>query len=183
MNRQISQSTTILYVVFTLASEYYGVDIRDTYRVVRMDSLIKVPGASPVLKGAVDLRGRLVPVVDLRKGLGLQVIRPTLESRIVVVNIAEREIGLIVDSVTGVLPIPLSSVEPATSPPTRTSYLWGIANLGPRQVFLLDLDKVFSVFNGRIPAMPTIGGTTPTKPGETQLTSGTDEEGQLALTL
>ncbi len=183
MNRQASQSTTILYVVFTLASEYYGVDIRDTYRVLQMDSLIKVPDAPPVLKGAVTLLGKLVPVVDLRKRLGLQVTRPTLESRIVVVNIAEREIGLIVDSVTGVLPIPLSSVETATAPAARTGYLWGIANLGPRQVLLLDLDKVFSVFNGRIPAAPAISGTPPARPGKAQSVSNTGEEGQLALRL
>jgi purine-binding chemotaxis protein CheW len=178
MNRQTGQSATILYVVFTLASEYYGVDIRDTYRVLRMDSLIKVPDASPVLKGAVDLLGRLVPVVDLRKRLGLQVTRPTSESRIVVVDIAEREIGLIVDSVTGVLPIPLSSVETATA--IHTNYLWGVANLGPRQVLLLDLNKVFSAFNGCVPA---VSETTPTKPGETESVPDTGEEGQLALRL
>jgi purine-binding chemotaxis protein CheW len=183
MNKQVGQSKNILYVVFTLASEYYGVDIRDTYRVVRMDSLIKVPGAPPVLEGAVNLQGRLLPVVDLRTRFGLQITKPTLESRIVVINIAEREIGLIVDSVTGVLPIPLSSVEPATTPPARTSYLWGIANLGPRQVLLLDLDKVLSVFDGRLPAVPTIGGTTPAKLGKARLASGTDKEGQPALTL
>jgi len=173
MNRRVGQSTTILYVVFTLASEYYGVDIRDTYRVLRMDSLIKVQDAPPVLKGAVNLQERLVPVVDLRTRLGLKITKPTLESRIVVVNIAEREIGLIVESVTGVLPIPFSSVEPATALPARNSHLWGIANLGLRQVLLLDLDKVFSVFNGSIPTMPTISRIIPVMP----------EDGQLTLTL
>jgi purine-binding chemotaxis protein CheW len=183
MNRQIGQSTTILYVVLTLASEYYGIDIRDTYRVLRMDSLIKVADAPPVLKGAVNLLGKLVPVVDLRKRLGLQVTRPTSESRIVVVNIAEREIGLITDSVIGVLPILRSSIEPVNAATAYANYLWGIANLGPRQVLLLDLDKVFSVFNGRIPAVPAISGTPPARPGEAQSVSNTGEEGQLTLRL
>ena len=184
MNRQVGKSTTILYVVFTLASEYYGVDIRDTHRVVRMDSLKRVPGAPPVLKGIVNLQEKLVPVVDLRRRLGLQATRPTLESRIVVINIAEQQIGLIVDSVTGVLPVPLSSVEPTTfAPPARTNYLWGIANLGIRQILLLDLDKVFSVFNGHIPAVPTSDGATAARPDKAQPASGTDEEGQLTLKL
>ena len=183
MNRRVGKSTTILYVVFTLASEYYGVDIRDTYRVVRMDSLKRVLGAPPVFKGAVDLRGRLVPVVDLNRRFGLQASKPTMESRIVVVNVAEREIGLITDSVTGVLPVPLSSVEPVTAPTTRSNYLWGIANLGPRQVLLLDLRRVFSVFNDHLPAIPTSVGTLPARPGEVPPVSGTDEEGQMSLTL
>lgn len=163
MNRQVGQSTTILYVVFTLASEYYGVDIRDTYRVLQMDSLIGVPGAPPVLKGAIDLRGTLVPVVDLSRRLSLQTTKPTIESRILVVNIVEQQIGLIVDSVTGVLPVAISSVEPVTAPTTRNNYLWGIANLGIRQVLLLDFDKVFSVFNGRVPAVLASEGTPPAK--------------------
>ncbi|HEY32399.1 MAG TPA: purine-binding chemotaxis protein CheW [Dehalococcoidia bacterium] len=183
MNRQIGQSTTILYVVFTLASNYYGIDIRDTYRVLRMDSLIRVPDAPPALKGTIDLQGQLIPVVDLSRRLGLQATRPTAESRIIVVNIAEQQIGLIVDSITGVLPVPLSSVEPVVTPTARTNYLWGIANLGIRQILLLDLDKVFSAFNGYIPAVPTIDRAPSAKLSKVQPASGADEGGQLTLKL
>ena len=161
MNRQSSKTASVLYVVFVLSSEYYGTDMRDTYRVLPMETLARVPNMPPLLKGAVNLRGMLVPVLDIRTRLGLQITRQTVESRIIIVNTAGQDIGFIVDAVTGVLPVPTSLIEPVTTSSTRSNYLSGIAVLGSRQVLLLDLDKVFSVFNGYIPAVSTGGEATP----------------------
>lgn len=154
MNRQGSKTASVLYVVFILSSEYYGVDMRDTYRVLPMEALARVANMPPFLKGTVNIRGMLVPVLDLRARLGFQITRQTAESRIVIVNTAGQDIGFIVDAVTGVLPVPMSLIEPVTASGIRSNYLSGIAILGTRQVLLLDLDKVFSVFNGYIPAVP-----------------------------
>ena len=163
MNRHGSKTASVLYVVFILSSEYYGVDMRDTYRVLPMEALARVPNMPPFLKGAVNLRGMLVPVLDLRTRLGLQITRQTAESRIVIVNTAGQDVGFIVDAVTGVLPVPTSSIEPVSASSIRSNYLSGIAVLGSRQVFLLDLDKVFSVFNGHIPAVLTGDEATPVR--------------------
>ena len=155
MNRQRSKTASVLYVVFILSSEYYGVDMRDTYRVLPMEALARVPNMPPFLKGAVNLRGMLVPVLDVRTRLGLEINRQTVESRIVVINTAGQDVGFIVDAVTGVLPVPTSSIESVSTSSVRSNCLSGIAVLGSRQVLLLDLDKVFSVFNGNIPTIPT----------------------------
>lgn len=155
MNRQCSKIASVLYVVFVLSSEYYGVDMRDTYRVLPMEALARVPNMPPLLKGTVNLRGMLVPVLDIRTRLGLQITRQTTESRIVIVNTAGHDVSFIVNAVIGVLPVPTSSIEPVTTSSIRNNYLYGIAVLGPRQVLLFDLDKVFSVFNGNIPTIPT----------------------------
>ena len=155
MNRQRSKTASVLYVVFILSSEYYGVDMRDTYRVLPMEALARVPNIPSFLKGAVNLRGMLVPILDVRTRLGLEITRQTAESRIVVINTAGQDVGFIVDAVTGVLPVPTSSIEAVNEPGIRSNCLSGIAVLGSRQVLLLDLDKVFSVFNGNIPTIPT----------------------------
>ncbi len=163
MNSQSSKTASVLYVVFVLSSEYYGVDMRDTYRVLPMEALARVPNMPPLLKGAVNLRGMLVSVLDIRTRLGLQITRQTAESRIVIINTAGQDIGFIVDAITGVLPVPTSLIEPATAASISSNCLSGIAVLGSRQVLLLDLDKVFSVFNGHIPTVPTGDEATPVR--------------------
>jgi len=163
MNRQGSKTASVLYVVFLLSSEYYGVDMKDTHRVLPMDALTRVPKMPSFFKGTVNLRGMRVPVLDLRMKLGIQTTKQTAESRIVIVNTAGRDVGFVVDAVTGVLPVPMSSIEPVTTPGTQGNYLSGIAVLDSRQVSLLDLDKVFSVFNGNISTVPISNEPTPVR--------------------
>ncbi|HEY41822.1 MAG TPA: purine-binding chemotaxis protein CheW [Dehalococcoidia bacterium] len=154
MNRQRGKTASILYVVFVLSSEYYGTDMKDSYRVLPMDALIRVSHMPPFLKGVVNLRGVSVPVLDLRTRLDLPKTRQTAESRIVIASTAGQYIGFIVDAVTGVSPIPTSSINEAPVSEVRSNYLSGTATLGPRQVFLIDLNKVSSLFDGRILATP-----------------------------
>ena len=133
-------------VVFDLASEYYGVDIGDVREIIRMQTITRVPGAPSFVEGVINLRGRVVPVVDLRKRLRLNVGEQTKESRIVVVDISGRDVGVIVDAVTEVLRIPISSIEPPSSmiTDTESDYLRGIAKLESKLVILLDLNKVLT---------------------------------------
>ncbi len=143
-------STETQLVVFDLASEYYGVDISVVREIIRMQAVTKVPGAPLFVEGVINLRGRVVPVVDLRKRLDLTLTEQTKESRIVVVDIAGRDVGVIVDAVTEVLRVPLSSLEPPTSMITSTEsdYLKGIAKLEDKLIILLDLDKVLAILKG-----------------------------------
>lgn len=133
-------------VVFDLASEFYGVDIGDVREIIRMQTVTRVPGTPSFVEGVINLRGRVVPVVDLRKRLHLRVDEQTKESRIVVVDVARRDVGVIVDAVTEVLRIPLASVEPPSSMITGadSDYLRGIAKLETKLIILLDLNKVLS---------------------------------------
>ncbi len=136
-------------VVFDLAAEFYGVDIGDVREIIRMQSITRVPGAPQFVEGVINLRGRVVPVVDLRKRLDLQVSEQTQDSRIVVVDIAGRDVGVIVDGVNEVLRIPLSSVEPPSSMITNadSDYLRGIARLEDKLIILLDLSKVLAAIH------------------------------------
>jgi purine-binding chemotaxis protein CheW len=133
-------------VVFDLASEYYGVDIGDVREIIRMQNVTRVPGTPVYMEGVINLRGKVVPVVDLRKRLDLKVRQQTKESRIVVVDIGGKDVGVIVDGVTEVLRIPLSSVEPPSQmiANSDSAYIRGIAKLGDKLVILLDLDKVLA---------------------------------------
>lgn len=136
----------IQLVVFDLASEHYGVDISDVREIIRMQNITKVPGATSYVEGIINLRGKVLPVLDLRKRLGLKVADQTEESRIVVIDITDGEVGVIVDAVTEVLRVPNSSIEPPSSMVTQgnSDYLRGIAKLSDRLIILLDLNKLLS---------------------------------------
>lgn len=136
----------IQLVVFDLASEHYGVDISDVREIIRMQNITKVPGATSYVEGIINLRGKVLPVLDLRKRLGLKVADQTEESRIVVIDIKDGEVGVIVDAVTEVLRVPNSSIEPPSSMVTQgnSDYLRGIAKLTDRLIILLDLNKLLS---------------------------------------
>jgi len=136
----------IQLVVFDLASEHYGVDISDVREIMRMQNITKVPGAMSYVEGVINLRGKVLPVLDLRKRLGLKIGEQTEESRIVVMDIAEGEAGVIVDAVTEVLRVPNSAIEPPSSMVAQgnSDYLRGIAKLTDRLIILLDLDKLLS---------------------------------------
>jgi purine-binding chemotaxis protein CheW len=136
----------IQLVVFDLASEHYGVDIADVREIMRMQTITKVPGAMAYIEGVINLRGKVLPVLDLRKRLGLHVGDLTEESRIVVIDIATGEVGVIVDAVTEVLRVQNSAIEGPSSMLAQgnSDYLRGIAKLSDRLIILLDLNKLLS---------------------------------------
>jgi len=182
MAEQTNVLTEIQLVIFDLASEYYGVDISDVREIMRMQTITRVPGAPAFVEGVINLRGRVVPVIDLRKRLKLAVGEQTKESRIVVVDIAGRDVGVIVDAVTEVLRIPLSSVEPPSSMITNvdSDYLRGIAKLEAKLVILLDLGKVLSTIeteeiSGMELAGETLQATVEVARAESQSTTEVEE--------
>lgn len=133
-------------VVFDLAGEHYCVDIESVREIIRAQEITHIPGAPDAVEGVINLRGRVIPVVDLRKRFNLTVTLETSQSRIVVIEIAEDEVGVWVDAVTEVLRIPASSVE-TTSALVKTSdssYLEGIAKVDDRLMMILNLDRALS---------------------------------------
>ena len=142
---EISQAEEQL-VVFDLASEAYGVDIGAVREIIRMQEITKVPRSPEFVEGIINLRGNVIPVIDLRKRFSLIGAERDKENRILVVDIGGKDIGVIVDAVTEVLRIASDSVEPPSAVITTfdSTYLLGIAKLEDRLIILLDLQSVLS---------------------------------------
>jgi len=133
-------------VVFQLGAELYGVDIARVHEIIRLQSITRVPRAPSFVEGVINLRGKVIPVVDLRRRFGLPTSEHTRATRTVVVEIGDQVVGIIVDSVSEVLRVSTSTIEPP-SPVVAgidSEYLHGIAKLPERLVILLDLDRVLA---------------------------------------
>jgi purine-binding chemotaxis protein CheW len=133
-------------VVFELGAEFYGVEISRVHEIIRLQSVTHVPRAPSFVEGVINLRGKVIPVVDLRRRFGLPSGEHTRASRIVVLEIGDQVVGVIVDGVSEVLRVNTATVEPP-SPVVAgidSEYLKGIAKLPERLVILLDLDRVLA---------------------------------------
>ncbi|MEW6447573.1 MAG: chemotaxis protein CheW [Bacillota bacterium] len=135
-------------VVFRLDDQTYGLDIAAVSEIIRMEKITHVPRAPEFVEGVINLRGRIIPVIDLRKRFGLANAEYTRQSRIIIVEIAAVTVGMIVDAVLEVLRIPVDSIEP---PPAMVdgvdvAYLRGIALWEGRMIILLDLDKILAKY-------------------------------------
>jgi len=133
-------------VIFTLGKENYGVDIGTVREIIGMQTITKVPRTAEFIEGVINLRGKVIPIIDLRKRFGLIIGDETPDMRIVVIDIGGQNIGVIVDAVTEVLRIPGDCVEPPSSVigGQDCDDLVGIAKLESRLIILLDLKKVLS---------------------------------------
>ena len=129
-----------------LAGEDYGVAITAVREIIRFQKATDVPQAPPYVEGIINLRGLVIPVVDLRKRFGLQIEAETAETRIVVVNVDSHTVGLVVDGVSEVIEVPGGSIEPVSSvaASTVTADLRGIANLADWLIILIDLSSLLS---------------------------------------
>ena len=133
-------------VGFQVGRETYGVPITSLHEIVRVPEITAVPDAPAYMEGVINLRGKIVPVLDLRKRFGLMGREFTGQARIIVVNIDTRVLGLMVDSVSEVLWIPSHTIEPP--PPLvagiDAAYIKGVGRFEGRLLILLDLGKVLS---------------------------------------
>src|SRR3954454_1026102 len=131
-------------VVFELGAELYAVEIARVHEIIRLQSVTRVPRSPSFVEGVINLRGKVIPVVDLRRRFGLPSAEHTRAGRIVVVEIGDQVVGIVVDSVSEVLRVNSATVEPP-SPVVAgvdSEYLHGIAKLTDRLVILLDLDRI-----------------------------------------
>jgi purine-binding chemotaxis protein CheW len=134
-------------VVFSIGKELYGVAIDAVHEIVKVPEITQVPDAPAFLEGVINLRGRIVPVVDLRKRLRLDSKEKTKSSRVLITEHEGRLVGLLVDAVSEVLKIQPDAVEP---PPDMISsigveYITGVAKAAARLIILLELGKVLNV--------------------------------------
>lgn len=133
-------------VTFHVGDEEFGVEILEVREINRMMEITRVPHAPDFVEGVINLRGQVIPVVDLRKRFGLQAVERDKSARIVVVELGDRVVGFLVDSVNEVLRVPRNLVEPP--PPIvggiDAAYIEAVVKLEDRLLILLDLRKLLS---------------------------------------
>ena len=146
MAKETNAATEQQLVLFDLDSGHYGIDSRNVREIIRMQAITKVPGAPASVEGVINLRGKVTPVLDLRKRLGLPAGDENKGTRIVVVEVEGQDVGLTVDGVSEVLRIPVSVIEPTSTIAVAegTDYILGVANLGEKLVILLDIGRLLS---------------------------------------
>ncbi len=134
-------------VIFEVAGESYGVDIAVVESIIKVQPITIVPHAPPFVEGITNLRGEVLPIIDLHKRFGMPVREPTRDSRIVVVSMGNIKVGMIVDGVSEVLTVPHENIEPPPAMVTsmNSAFITGIAKVGERLVILLDLGKVLTL--------------------------------------
>jgi len=134
-------------IVFALGSEEYGIEVDKVRTIERLSPITRVPKTASFIKGVINLRGVVVPVIDLRGRFGLTETSATENSRIIVVAVADLEVGFIVDSANDVIDINTDSID---SPPEivggiKAKYLRGIAKFGEgRLLIMLNLSEVLN---------------------------------------
>ena len=134
----------IQLVTFHLGREEFGVDILKVQEINRMVEITKVPQAPHYCEGVINLRGKVIPVIDLRKKFEMDVEEWTKNTRIIVCDVEGNVIGMIVDDVEEVLRIPSSTIEPAPEIVTsiNSDYIKGVAKLEERLLIFLDISKI-----------------------------------------
>jgi len=131
-------------VGFRIGEETFGVRIGSVREIVRVPEITSVPNAQETIEGVINLRGKIIPVIDLRKRFGQTEIQPDKKNRILVVELENKLVGLIVNSASEVLKIPPSEIESPGSlfADGESSYVTGVGKLKGRLIILLDLGKL-----------------------------------------
>lgn len=137
----------VQWVTFRLGEEEYAVDVAQVQEIVRLVSITPVPRSPDHVEGVINLRGRIVPVVDLALRLGLPKRERTSASRIVITQVGDRTVGMLVDAVSEVLRLPASQIEAAPDllkASLSHDFFTGVGKLEERLLILLDLPRVLS---------------------------------------
>jgi len=136
---------TLHLVTFSVDGEEYGIDISSVQEIIRVSQITAVPNAPDFVRGVINLRGKVIPVLNLRKRLELPDGVLTKNSRIMVVECGARVLGLLVDGVSHVIRIPTASVD---TPPGEVdgtiAFVKGIGKIDSRLIMIMELDKVLS---------------------------------------
>lgn len=138
------------FLVFELHDEYYAVSVHATKEIIRIMEITEVPKAPPFIKGVINLRGKIIPVIDLRVKFGINEKTYDEKTCIIIIELHEEEksrlMGVIVDTVTEVLNITSENIDPPPefNQPNQLEFLFGIGKIKGRVIWLLNLDKIVS---------------------------------------
>lgn len=136
----------IKIIVFQLKEKEYAIPVEQVRSIEKVQHITRVPGVASYIKGVINLRGVVTPIVDLRNRFGIGEADYSEQTRIIIAVLDQFEIGLVVDAANDVLDIQLDSIEP---PPeivggTEADYINGVVKAGKRLLILLDLQKVMN---------------------------------------
>ncbi len=131
-------------VAFVLAGEVYGVEIAAIQEIIRLLEITQIPRAAPDIEGVINLRGKIVPILNLRQRLGLPPAERSRATRVIVVEIEDCTVGMIVDGVTGVMRVDEGSIELPSKLLTDidSDYLRGVGKVGDTLLVLLNMKRV-----------------------------------------
>lgn len=142
----VQENELLQLVTFAISEEEFGIGILRVQEIIRMMPITKVPNSPHSVEGVINLRGKVIPVIDLRKRFSMEFHAHDSQTRIVVIEIHGMIVGFVVDQVSEVLRIQSNTVEPP--PPVvsgvESEYIKGVGKLDGRLLILLDLEKLFS---------------------------------------
>ena len=140
-------STDNKFVIFKLANQYYGIDIYNVQVIEKVTNYTRVPNAEYYVKGVINLRGDVVPVIDLGERFGIISSENNNESRIIIIKVKDILIGLVVDSSSEVLTLDEEDIDdtPSLGEQATEEFIKGIGKKDGRLIMLLDLEKVIGV--------------------------------------
>jgi len=142
---QVSEYTQ--FIVVNIGKEQYGLDIKYIDNIVRMQSITRVPKVAPYLKGVINLRGEVIPVMSLRLKMGLEADEITKNTRIIIIKINHESVGIIVDSVKEVVNLDMAEVEKVSfdnNKDDHSAYVMGVGKQENGLISLLDINAVLA---------------------------------------
>jgi purine-binding chemotaxis protein CheW len=134
------------YVTFFIKNELYGVPVLKVQEIIGMTKITAMPNSLPFMKGVIDLRGAVVPVIDMRVKFEMEHAGYTSYTVIIIVEVKDRLVGMIVDSVSDVMGIPIKSIQdtPSFSARINTEFMRGIGQKDDSLIIILDVDKILT---------------------------------------
>ncbi|MDR5658244.1 chemotaxis protein CheW [Serpentinicella sp. ANB-PHB4] len=135
------------YVIFNLENESYGIAINYVETIEKISTITRIPGSQKYVEGVINLRGEVVPVVDLRKRFGFSTTEYTDETRIIILLVEDMIIGILVDSSSEVLTIEKDIIDNTSNLVNEgeDEYISGIGKVDNRMIILLDVFKIFDI--------------------------------------
>ena len=145
-NAMTINETSVEALAFRLGQEEYGINILKVQEIREHEAVTRIAGAPDYIKGVINLRGQIVPIVDLRLRFKLDMREHAGAGVIIMLNIANRVIGMVVDSVSDVISMRADEIRPAPRMGTGldTDFLLGIGTIGDRMLILLDIERLMS---------------------------------------
>ena len=142
-----SSEQEIKVIVFQIKDKEYAIPVERVSGIEKLLHITRVPKTVPFIKGVINLRGVITPIIDLRTRFGFEEVEYNDATRIIIVIIDDLEVGLIVDSANDVLDIPVASIEPQPEVVGHISvdYISGVAKIDKRLLILINLEKALSL--------------------------------------
>ncbi|MCG8569642.1 MAG: chemotaxis protein CheW [Spirochaetes bacterium] len=131
-------------ILFTLGHGNYGIPIENVFEIKKMEEITVVPKAPKFIEGVINLRGNVIPVIDLRKRFGMEKVEITKKTKIIIVEVSKRQFGLIVDSVAEVVTLTNDQIEPSlpTVSGLKAEFINSIGKMDEKLIIILEINRI-----------------------------------------